>query len=111
MCVHVQLTWYLSAAHIATCIALAILVLLLQVSDQLSRARQQARGPAVGGASVVRRLERERDDAQMEMRQQRAESKSLKTRLKSLQDSQQADLRSIEDRCAELQLQLDDVRA
>ncbi len=32
-----------------------------------------------------------------------------KTQLESLQDSQHADLRSIEDRCAELQLQLDDV--
>ncbi len=32
-----------------------------------------------------------------------------KTQLKSLQDSQHADLRSIEDRCAELKLQLDDV--
>ncbi len=104
------ITWHLSVAHIATRIALAILV-YLQVSDQLSRARQQARGPAVGGTSVVRRLKRERDDAQMETRQLRAESKSLKTRLKSLQDSQHADLRSIEDRCSELQLQLDDVRA
>ncbi len=80
------------------------------MSDQLSRVRQQARTPAVGGASVVRRLERERDDAQMEMRQLRAECKSLKTRLKSLQDTQQADLGSIEDRCAELQLQLDEVQ-
>ncbi len=57
-----------------------------------------------------RRLERERDDARMEMRQLLAQSKSLKTRLKSLQDSQHADLRSIEDRCSKLQLQLDDVR-
>ena len=32
-----------------------------------------------------------------------------KTRLESLQDSQHADVRSIEDKCAELQLQLDDV--
>lgn len=82
-----------------------------QVNDQLSRVRQQARGPAVGGASVIRRLERERDDAQMEMRQLRAEGTSLKTRLKSLQDSQQADVGALEDRCAELQLQLDEVRA
>ncbi len=57
-----------------------------------------------------RRLERERDDAQMEMRQLLAQSKSLKTRLKNLQDSEHADLRSIEDRCSKLQLQLDDVR-
>ena len=80
-----------------------------QVSNQLSRARQQARGPTVGGAAVVRRLERERDNAQMEMRQLRVECKSLKTRLKSIQDSQDTDLRSMEDRCAELQLQLDEV--
>lgn len=80
------------------------------MSDQLSRVRQQARGPTVGGAAVVRRLERERDNAQMEMRQLRAECKSLKTRLKGVQDSQHADLRSMEDRCAELQLQLDEVR-
>ncbi len=75
----------------------------------MTSSRQQARGPAVGGTSVGRRLERERDDAQMEMRQLRAESKSLKTRLKSLQDSEHADLRSIEDRCSELQLQLNEV--
>ena len=81
------------------------------MSDQLSRARQQARGPTVGGAAVVRRLERERDDAQMEMRQLRAECKSLRTRLKGAQDSQHSDLRSMEDRCAELQLQLDEVRS
>ncbi len=56
-----------------------------------------------------RQLERERDNSQMETRQLLAESKSLETRLESLQDSQHADLKSIEDRCSELQLQLDDV--
>ncbi len=56
-----------------------------------------------------RQLEKERDGAQMETRQLRAERKSLKTGLKNLQDSKHADLKSIEDRCAELQLQLDNV--
>ncbi len=56
-----------------------------------------------------RQLEKERDGAQMETRQLRAENKSLKTGLKNLQDSQQADLKSVEDRCSKLQLQLDNV--
>ena len=46
----------------------------------------------------------------MELRQVRAESQSLRDRLRALQDGQQHDLGTLEDRIAELQLQLDEVR-
>ena len=64
-----------------------------------------------GGPAIIRRLESERDDVRMELRQVKTECQSLKTRLKAGQDSQQSDLKAMEDRCAELQLQLDEVRA
>lgn len=79
-----------------------------QVSDELSRLRQQTRGPA-SSAAVFRRLEAQRDDAQLELRQLRAECQSLRDRLKTAQDGQQHDLVTMEDRIAELQLQLDEV--
>ncbi len=82
-----------------------------KVQEHAQRLVRSEEAIAVKERESYRRLERERDDSQMETRQLRAESKSLKTRLKSLQDSQHADLRSIEDRCSELQLQLDDVSA
>ena len=79
-----------------------------QVSDQLSRQRQHSRAPA-SMATVLRRLEAERDDAQLEQRRLRTECQSLRDRLEALQGSQQRDLGALEDRIAELQLQLDEV--
>ena len=63
-------------------------------------------GPAV----LIRRIEGERDDAKLELRQLKVECKSLKDRLKGLQDGHHRDLTALEDRVAELQLQLDEVR-
>ena len=79
-----------------------------QVGEELSRQRQHSRAPA-SMATVLRRLEAERDDAQLEQRRLRTESQSLRDRLAALQGSQQHDLGVLEDRIAELQLQLDEV--
>ena len=59
---------------------------------------------------MIRRIEGERDDAKLELRQLKVECKSLKDRLKGLQDGHHRDLTALEDRVAELQLQLDEVR-
>ena len=75
----------------------------------MSRLRQHSRVPP-GSTTVLRRLEAERDDANLELRQMRAECQSLRDRLRTTQDSQQHDLTTMEDRIAELQLQLDEVR-
>ena len=79
-----------------------------QVREELSRQRQLSR-PPTSTATVLRRLEGERDDAQLELRQLRTECQSLRDRLKASRNNQQHDLTSMEDRIAELQLQLDEV--
>ena len=59
---------------------------------------------------LLRRVEGERDDAKLELRQVKAECKSLRDRLKGLEDGHSHHLTDMEDRLAELQLQLDEVR-
>lgn len=77
----------------------------LQVSEELARFRQRSRAPT-SGAATLRRIEGERDHALMELQQKRTECHSLQDRLKGLQDTQQHDLNSLEDRVAELRVQL-----
>ena len=62
-----------------------------------------------GPATVIRRIEGERDDVKMEVHKVKIECQSLKRRLKSLQDGHQHDLGGLEDSIAELKLQLDEV--
>ncbi len=75
----------------------------------MSRLRQHSRVPP-GSTTILRRLEAERDDAHLELQQVRTECQSLRDRLRANLDSQQHDLSTMEDRIAELQLQLDEVR-
>ena len=84
----------------------------VQVSEEVGRLRSQSRAASSssGPAVLVRRIEGERDDAKLELRQVKAECKSLRDRLKGLQDGHHSDLASMEERIAELQLQLDEVR-
>ena len=58
---------------------------------------------------LIRRIEGERDDAKLELRQVKAECQSLRDRLKGLQGGHHNDLATMEDRIAELRLQLDEV--
>ena len=62
-----------------------------------------------GHAVLIRRIEGERDDTKLELRQVKVECQSLRDRLKGLQSGHQRDLAGLEDRVAELQLQLDEV--
>ena len=84
----------------------------IQVSEEVGRLRSQSRAASSssGPAVLIRRIEGERDDAKLELRQVKAECKSLRDRLKGMQDGHHNDLASMEDRIAELQLQLDEVR-
>lgn len=82
----------------------------IQVSEELSRLRSQSHAPSTSGpAAVMRRMEGERDDAKFELHQVKVECQSLRDRLKGVQDGRQHDLAAMEDRIAELQLQLDEV--
>lgn len=79
------------------------------MSEELARCRQRARaGPAGSGAAILRRVEGERDHALLELQQKRTECHSLQDRLQALQSTQQHDLSTLEDRLAELRLQLDE---
>ena len=83
----------------------------IQVSDEVGRLRSQSRGASSssGPAVLIRRIEGERDDAKLELRQVKAECQSLRDRLKGLQGGHHNDLATMEDRIAELRLQLDEV--
>lgn len=80
------------------------------MSNELARSRQQARAPTGSGA-ILRRLEGERDHVLLELQQKNTECLSLKDRLKSIQDTQQHDLNTLEDRLAELRVQLEETCA
>ena len=81
------------------------------MSEELCRLRSYShKSTSTGPATLIRRIEGEREDAKLELRQLRVECKSLKDRLKGLQDGHHRDLTTLEDRIAELQLQLDEVR-
>ena len=73
--------------------------------------RQQPKGVSntTTPAALLRKVECERDDAKMELQQLKVETQSLKERLASLKDGRQREMGEIEDRIAELQLQLDEV--
>ena len=80
------------------------------MTDELSRVRLQSRTAHAGSvATILRRVEVGRDSARMELSQVKTECRSLKERLQMAQDTQQRDLGALEDRIAELQLQLDEV--
>ena len=89
---------------------------LIQVYDEVLRLRQQSKVTTTTTtntttpASLLRKVECERDDAKMELQQLKAETQSLKDRLGSLRDGRQHEMGELEDRIAELQLQLDEVR-
>ena len=81
-----------------------------QVSEELARLRTKSHVTSTSGPAVlIRRIEGERDDTKLELRQVKVECQSLRDRLKGLQDGHQRDLAGLEDRIAELQLQLDEV--
>ena len=82
---------------------------LSQVSEELGRSRERARAPLGSGAAVLRRIEGERDHALLELQQKKTECRSLQDRLKGLQDTQQHDLSSLEDKVAELRVQLQEM--
>lgn len=87
---------------------------LIQVYDEVLRLRQQSKVTTTTTntttpASLLRKVECERDDAKMELQQLKAETQSLKDRLGSLRDGRQHEMGELEDRIAELQLQLDEV--
>ena len=85
-------------------------VLYEQVYDDVLHLRQQPRGvtSTTSITALLRKVECERDDAKMELQQMRAETGSLKERLASLKDGRQREMGELEDRIAELQLQLDE---
>ena len=56
-------------------------IVCMQTSEEVTRLRGQLKATPTS-ASLVRRLEGERDDARMEARQLRSECDSLQTRLK-----------------------------
>lgn len=70
------------------------------------RTKQQAYAPSASGAAVLRRMEGERDHALMELQQKKIECHSLQDRLKTLQDTQEHDLNTLEDKLAELRVQM-----
>ena len=57
---------YVVAAGIISTVALCSM--LLQVQEEVSRMRQKSRAVS-GSAAMIRRLEAERDDAQLELKQ------------------------------------------
>ena len=57
---------YVDAAGIISTVALCSM--LLQVQEEVSRMRQKSRAVS-GSAAMIRRLEAERDDAQLELKQ------------------------------------------
>ena len=85
--------------------------------DEVLRLRQQGKGvtntntttTTTTPTALLRKIECERDDAKMEVQQLKAETQSLKDRLASLRDGRQHEMGDLEDRIAELQLQLDEV--
>lgn len=81
-----------------------------QVSEELARLRTKSHTTSASSPAVlIRRIEGERDDIRLELRQVKVECQSLRDRLKGLQDGHHCDLAGLEDRIAELQLQLDEV--
>ena len=81
-----------------------------QVSEEIARLRLQSHTASSGcPATTIRRIEGERDDAKLELHQLKIECRSLKERFKGAQDGHQRDLAGLEDRTAELKLQLDEV--
>ena len=78
------------------------------MNEELARCKQQARSPAAAGAAIIRRAEGERDHSLMELQQKKTECRSLQDRLKSLQDTQQHDLNTLEDKLAEVRVQLEE---
>ena len=84
------------------------IIISIQVSEDLARAKQHTRTPSGSGAAILRRIEGERDHALLELRQKKTECSSLQDRVKSLQDTQQHDLSTLEDKLAELQVQFEE---
>lgn len=78
------------------------------MSEELTRSRHKARAPTGSGAAILRRIEGERDHALLELQQKKTECRSLQDRLKGLQDTQQHDLNSLEDKVAESRVQLEE---
>ena len=76
------------------------------MSEELSRSKQQARGPTATSAAILRRMEGEREQIMLELKQKKIECNSLQDRLQSLQDTQQHDLNTLEDKLTELTLQM-----
>eukprot|EP00731_Ephydatia_muelleri_P030834 Em0022g348a len=85
-------------------------VLYEQVYDEVLHLRQQPKGVSntTTPAALLRKVECERDDVKMELQQLKVETQSLKERLASLKDGRQREMGEMEDRIAELQLQLDE---
>lgn len=76
------------------------------MSGELSRCKQQIRGPTASGAAILRRMEGEREHIMLELKQKKTECNSLQDRLQSLQDTQQHDLNTLEDKVAELTVEM-----
>ena len=86
-------------------------LLVLQVSEELSRCKMQARQPTgAPGAAVLRRVEGERDHVLLELQKKKTECRSLQDRLKTLQDTQQHDLKAMEDRLAEMGAKVEEMK-
>ncbi len=84
-------------------------ICMMQMSEELSRARHHGRAPSGSpGAALIRRMEGERDHALLELQQKKTECSSLQDRLHSLQSTQQHDLKTLEDQLSELQVQLEE---
>ncbi|XP_065884838.1 centrosomal protein of 135 kDa-like [Dysidea avara] len=81
-------------------------VLYEQTSEEVTRLRSQLKSTPAS-ASLMRRLEGERDDARMEVRQLKSECNSLQTRLKATRESQQSDVTTLDDQLRKSQLEVD----
>ena len=70
----------------------------------------QARQPTTPGTAVLRRVEGERDHLSLELQKKKTECRSLQDRLKTLQDTQQHDLKTMENRVAEMGAKVEEMK-